>query len=366
MINKLVVENLKHRPLRTLLSIVAISIQVTMVLTLVGISTGMMDEQARRARGVGADIIIRAPSSSVINNSLSMPAGIVGFVVKSNPHVAAATGVLQQPGTDLLSYVTGVDLEQFDKLNGGFQFVSGGPFQGPDDVIVDSYYAAQHKYHVGDTVTGILNRSWRLTGIYEPGMLARLVVPLKTLQDLAANTGKVTMIYVKLDDPARTDAVIAELKQKLKDYQIRSMQDYTALYSVNSVPMLKEFIYVVIALGVLVGFLVVFLSMYTAVLERTREIGVLKALGASPGYVLNILLRETTLLAVAGSILGILLSYATRYTINDVIHGSLIQAIVYVWWLIAAAIAIVGALLGAIYPGLKAARQDAIEALAYD
>ncbi len=179
MINKLVVENLKHRPLRTLLSIVAISIQVTMVLTLVGISTGMMDEQARRARGVGADIIIRAPSSSVINTSLSMPAGIVGFV-KNQPHVTAATGVLQQ-GTDLLSYVTGVDLEQFDKLNGGFRFLAGGPFQGPDDVLVDSYYAAQHKYHVGDTVTGIVNRSWRLAGIYEPGMLARLVVPLKTL-----------------------------------------------------------------------------------------------------------------------------------------------------------------------------------------
>jgi putative ABC transport system permease protein len=130
--------------------------------------------------------------------------------------------------------------------------------------------------------------------------------------------------------------------------------------------MLKAFTVVVIALGVLVGFLMVLLSMYTAVLERTREIGVLKALGASPGYVLNILLRETVLLAVAGSILGILLSYVTRFTINDVIHGSLIQSIVYIWWLIAAAIAIVGAMLGAIYPGLKAARQDAIEALAYE
>ena len=364
MINKLVVENLKHRPLRTLLSIVAISIQVTMVLTLVGLSAGMLDEQARRARGVGADIIIRSPSSSVINTSLNMPAGIVGLV-KSQPHVAAATGVLTQ-ATDLLNYTTGMDLEQFDKLNGGFRFVAGGPFQGPDDVLVDSYYAAQHKYHVGETVTGIVNRSWRLAGIYEPGMLARLVVPLKTLQNITANTGKVSMIYVKLDDSARTDEVIAELEQKLSTYQIRSMQEYTALFSVNSVPMLKEFIYVVIALGVLVGFLVVFLSMYTAVLERTREIGVLKALGASPGYVLNILLRETALLAVAGSILGILLSYATRYAINDVIHGSLIQAIVYIWWLIAAAIALVGALLGAIYPGLKAARQDAIEALSYD
>jgi putative ABC transport system permease protein len=130
--------------------------------------------------------------------------------------------------------------------------------------------------------------------------------------------------------------------------------------------MLTEFIWVVIGLGVLVGFLVVFLSMYTAVLERTREIGVLKALGASPGYIINILLRETALLAIAGSIVGILLGYVTRFAVNKMIPGTLIQAIVYDWWPITAAIALVGALVGAIYPGLKAARQDAIDALTYE
>jgi putative ABC transport system permease protein len=364
LINKLVVENLKHRPLRTLLSIVAISIQVTMVLTLVGLSKGMLDEQARRARGVGADIVIRAPSSSVINQGINMPGKIIPKVVEVEPHVTAVAGVLWQ-GTDMFNYVTGVDLAQFDKLNGGFRFIEGGPFQGADDVLVDSYYAEQHKIHVGDAVTA-LNRQWRLAGIYEPGMLARLVVPIATLQDLTGNRGEVTIIYAKLDDPARTDEVIASLRTRMKEYQIRSMREYTELYSVASVPMLKEFIYVVIALGVLVGFLVVFLSMYTAVLERTREIGVLKALGASPGYILTILLRETILLAVAGSLAGILFSYGTRFAITNIIHGSLIQAIVYDWWPITAAIALVGAMLGALYPGLKAARQDAIEALAYD
>jgi hypothetical protein len=81
--------------------------------------------------------------------------------------------------------------------------------------------------------------------------------------------------------------------------------------------------------------------MLVSVTERTREIGVLKALVASPRFILNVLLRETTLLAVAGSILGIAMAYGTRYVITDVIHGSLIQTIVYDWWPIAAAIAIV-------------------------
>lgn len=363
MINKLVVENLKHRPLRTLLSVVAISIQVTMVLTLVGLSDGMLQDQARRVRGVGADIMVRAPSSSVMAFSANMPAKIMS-VVEKEPHVVALTGVLTQ-GTGGFSYVTGIDLAQFNQLSGGFHFLEGGPFQHPDDVMVDSYYASEHKLHVADRIQS-LNRSWRVCGIYEAGTLTRIVVPLDTLQDLTANIGKITMVYVKLDDPSRTSEVIESLRAKLTDYQIYSMEEYTSLFSVANVPMLKEFIWVVIGLGVLVGFLVVFLSMYTAVLERTREIGVLKALGASPGYVLNILLRETTLLAIAGSVLGILLSYVTRFVITSLVPGTLIQAIVPNWWPISAGIALAGALLGAIYPGLKAARQDAVEALSYE
>jgi putative ABC transport system permease protein len=292
-----------------------------------------------------------------------MPQKIMS-VVDKEPHVIATTGVLTQ-GTGGFSYVTGIDLAQFTKLSGGFHFLEGGPFQQPDDVMVDSFYANEQKLHVGDRIKS-LNRSWRVSGIYEAGTLTRIVVPLDTLQDLTANIGKITMVYVKLDGSSKTNDVIVSLRNKLKDYQIYSMEEYTSLFSVANVPMLKQFIWVVIGLGVLVGFLVVFLSMYTAVLERTREIGVLKALGASPGYVLNVLMRETTLLAVAGSILGILLSYVTRFVISSLIPGTLIQAIVPNWWPITAGIALAGALLGAIYPGLKAARQDAVEALSYE
>lgn len=363
MTNKLVVENLKHRPVRTLLSVIAISIQVTMLLTLVGLSQGMLEDQARRARGVGADILVRAPSSSVITMSGGMPSKIANRI-EQEQHVKVATGILTQ-GTDLFNYVTGLDLDQFNRLSGGFRFVLGGPFQHPDDVIVDEFYASEHKLHVGGTTT-LLNRPWRVSGIYEPGMLTRVVVPLATLQDITANNGKVTLIYVKLDDPSRTEEVIAALRGILKDYRIYSMEEYTSLFSVSNVPMLKEFIAIVIGLGVVVGFLVVFLSMYTAVLERTREIGVLKALGASPGYVLNILLRETSLLALAGSLLGIVLAYVTRFAVRSLVPSTLIQAIVPGWWPIATAIALLGALLGAVYPGLKAARQDAVEALAYE
>jgi putative ABC transport system permease protein len=364
LINKLVLENLKHRPVRTLLSVVAISIQVTLVLALVGLSKGVLNDQARRARGVGADVLVRPPGSAVMSSGGQMYAKIVPVVIEKQPHITVSTGVLIY-GTDLFSYITGINLAEFNRMSGGFHFIHGGPFEHPDDVMVDELYAAQHKVRVGDTIT-LINHSWRLSGIYEPGMLARAVVPLDTLQDLTANTGKISVAYVKVDEPANISPVIAALSEKLKDYKVYSMEDYVTLFSAANVPMLTQFTYVVIGLGVVVGFLVVFLSMYTAVLERTREIGILKALGASPAFILNILLRETALLAIAGSILGIALAYGTRSLIAGLIPGTLVQDIVYSWWLRTAAIAMVGALLGAIYPGLKAARQDAIEALAYE
>ncbi len=363
--NRLVVENLKHRPVRTLLSIVAIAVQVTMVLTLVGLSRGVLEDQQRRSRGIGADIIVRPPAGSAIALTTNFDKGshFVAFVAKQ-PHVAAVTGVLLQ-STGLLTSVTGIDLPSFKHLTGGFHYLAGGPFQNPRDVIIDEYYASQHGLHVGDTMS-ILNVNWHVCAIIQPGMLARIFVRLDELQRLTANTDKLTIIYVKLDNPANINVVLADLRKKMKQYQIIPMEEFLSQFSVNSVPMLREFIAVVIGLGVLVGFLVVFLSMYTAVLERTREIGILKALGASPAYVVRILLTETLVLAIVGSALGIVFTYGTRWVINTFVPGSLLEAIVPDWWPIAAGIAIGGAMLGAFYPGWKAARQNAIEALAYE
>jgi putative ABC transport system permease protein len=189
---------------------------------------------------------------------------------------------------------------------------------------------------------------------------------LATLQDQYGAPGKISVIWAKVDNPANVDAIIDQMKANgFKDYGVYSMDQMTSLLSADNIPILKKFTYVVIGIAVIVGFLVVFLSMYTAVLERTREIGILKALGASPQYILGMLLRETMLLAIAGAIAGILMSYGTRY-LMDTFVPTMTTVIVKTWWPWAALIAISGSLIGALYPGMKAARQDAIEALSYD
>ena len=146
---------------------------------------------------------------------------------------------------------------------------------------------------------------WRVSGIVEQGKLSRTFADIGRLQELYSARGLVSTIYVKLDDPANTNAVKEALQKELPTYKIDSIEDFVSLFSTNSVPYIEAFTHVVIGVAVLIGFLVVCLSMYTAVLERTREIGILKALGASPGYIVGILLRETVLLALAGTVVGI-------------------------------------------------------------
>ncbi len=363
MILRLVLENLKHRPVRTALSAVAIGLQVTMVLTLVGVSRGMLDESARRQRGTQADILVRDGGAAVIGFSVDMKAKYLPFIQKF-PGVELATGTLVQP-VGMLDAITGIDYDSFNRMSGGFKFLEGGPFQGPDDLIIDDIYARTKKLKAGSVVKGILNKEWRVSGVVESGKLSRVFVQLSVLQDLMSKSDKLTAVYVKSSDPQKVDELLAAMREKMPENKILTMEELASLISVNNIPMLKTFIKVVIGLGVFIGFLVVFLSMYTAVLERTREIGILKSLGASPGYILSILLAETAMLAAIGSLLGVLFTYGTQWIMHTFVP-EMVQVTTPDWWPIAAGIAMSGSLIGAIYPGLKAAKQDTVEALAYD
>jgi len=346
------------------LSVLAIGVEVTMILTLVGISYGTLDETARRARGVGADIVVRPPATSVISLSSSpMSQDLLSFFMKQ-AHVAFATGTMIQPlsGFDTL---TGIDLSQFNELSGGFRFVKGGPFQSDDDVIVDEYYARENRLGVGSTIK-LMNHLWRVSGIFESGKLARICAKLDVLQSLTGNSRKLSQIYLKVDDPNRAQSVVKDLREKMPGYFIYTMEEFTSLLTINSVGLLRNFIGVVIGVAVIVGFIVVSMAMYTAVLERTREVGILKSLGASSGYILNLLFRETLLIAIIGTFTGIILTYGTRWLMMHAVPASLTQETVYKWWPIAGAISVAGALLGAIFPGWKAVRQDVIQAISYE
>jgi len=335
-----------------------------MILTLVGVSYGTLDGTARRTRGVGADIMVRPPGSSILGLSTApMPDKLLDFVAKQ-PHVALVTGTTIQPLSGFDS-ITGLDLDQFSKMSGGFHFVEGGPFVSDQDMLVDEYYAKEKRLHVGDKLQ-LVNHEWRVAGVFESGKLARICVRLPVLQGLMGNEHHLSQIYVKADNSDHIQEVLGELRAKMPGYQIYTVEEFTSLLSINSVGLLRNFIAVVIGVAVIVGFIVVFMAMYTAVLERTREIGILKAVGASSRFILGLLFRETLLLSILGSIAGILLTYGSQWVMQHTVPASLTQETVYLWWPIAGGIAICGSLLGVIVPGIKAIRQDATEALTYE
>ena len=152
MINKLVLENLKHRWIRTVLSAIVIGVQVTTILTLVGLSQGMLEDSARRARGVGAEVWLRPESAGAFTmSSAQIDHKFVGFVAKQ-PHVKMALGVVivQVVG---LTTMAGVDYNKFVELSGDIKFAAGGPPQQPDDLIVDEFYERQNAVKVGQSIS---------------------------------------------------------------------------------------------------------------------------------------------------------------------------------------------------------------------
>jgi putative ABC transport system permease protein len=364
--SRLVLENLRHKPARTLLSVLLIAVPVTLILCLVGLSRGMLEDSIRRARSIGADIFVRPPGSTMFTLGGNMPEQVV-TALQQMPHVAIAMGVVNQSAGAISTVATGLDLTKFKAMSGGFTYLHGGPFQQPDDVILDDYYADQQHKRVGDTIQ-ILNSSWHVCGIIEHGMLARIVFPLDVLQRKTGNRGRVSQVYLKVDNPANTDQVIRYVKNQpgWEDYSIWSSEEFLSLLNTSDPGGLRAFTAVVVGIGVVIGFLVAYLSMYMAVLQRTREIGILKSLGASKTFILGIILAEAGAQGVGGAVVGILLSYGARWVIQLLVPASLTMQIVQTWWPVAGGIVLAATMFGALYPGMNAARQDPIEALAYE
>jgi putative ABC transport system permease protein len=293
-----------------------------------------------------------------------MPIKIADRLAELPRVLAVAPALIQINYEQSLNLIYGIDPPSFDRVSGGFVYHSGGPFQGPYDILVDNIYGKSHQSKVGQTIH-LLNHDFRIAGIIEPGKGARMYIPLSTAQDLLAAQGKASMFFVKCTDPAFTDQTKDAIETLLPGYSIRPIKQYMTMMTSNNLPGLNYFITVMISLAVGIGFLVIFLSMYTTITERTREIGILKSLGASKAYILSVILREATLLTALGIVAGIVGSLIMRKLFIG-LFPTLPVELTWDWRLYAAGLAVAGSLVGAFYPALKAARLDPVDALAYE
>ncbi len=366
--NKLVVGNLLHRPVRTFITTFAVATEVVMILSIVGIMIGILTNSRAETSGIGADTIVQPANSSFISaiGGAPVPASIAGVLAKL-PHVAVATPVITDLSTvGSVETIWGIDYASYNALR-PFVFLSGGPFQSQDDVLVDELFARSGKgYHVGDSIP-IMGHPFRIAGIVEHGKGSRKFVPIGRLGALIGTPRNASLFYLKADNPANESQIEQEVHAVpgMSEYKVQSLPAFLSMITPSHLPAFTPALYSVITIAVIVGFLVIFQSMYTAVIERTREIGILKSLGASRGYILGSVLREAALVTVVGILLGIAITAGIKAFLNYR-FPTLSFMVPPEWWVRSLLIAFVGAVLGATYPALKAASKDPIDALAYE
>ena len=366
--NKLVFGNLTHRPLRSVISALAVAIEVIMILSIVGIMYGILNGSRDQQSGTGFDMIARPGQGSAILATSSASASVkVADVLRGLPYVGIVSPVAIKINLgSSIQNVYGIDYASYDALK-PFVYVAGGPFQAPYDMLVDDIEAANNKLHVGQQIAQF-GHSFRICGIVEHGKGARRYIQLETLDALDGSPGKASSFLMRtVDAPRHQEEVRKEIQgtEGLNDWSVQTLHELLSFLTPAHIPAFNIGLNVVIGIAAVIGFLVIFQSMYTAVMERTREIGILKSMGAGKGTIVSVVLRETGLLAVCGVVVGIVATMLLKAALH-LRFPSLSFQLTGKWIAIAALITLVGALLGASYPALKAARKDPIDALAYE
>jgi putative ABC transport system permease protein len=267
----MILRNLIHRPVRTAISVIAVAVEVMLVIMVVGLTSGLLQETAKRVEGVGADLMLQPPSASVFMafSGAPMPIKIRERLEEMKYVHAVAPVLLQFNSSGGLDIVYGIEQETFKAVSGGFVFHDGGELAAPNDILVDDWYAKAKKVKVGQTLR-LLDNDFHVTGIVEHGKGARLFVPIQTLQELSGARDKASVFFIKLTRPEHTPAVTDEVRKVFPRYEIRPLKDFLSLMTSSNLPGLETFINSMIALAVAIGFLVIFLSMYTIIIERTR------------------------------------------------------------------------------------------------
>lgn len=366
LMDSLVLSNISHRPARTAVSIMGTAVGVLLIVFTVGLAHGVLRERGRRESNIGAQIMLRPSGALGLGGG-----GLFGLPVSRAkevsqiPGVRAATAIGQSLdhsdsgfGTRL---VDGIDFDEYAKVT-GITLREGNKLTGGDQAIVDPVWQQQRQASVGGTVQ-LFERPFTIVGIYEPPGGGRIKIPLATLQDQEGVEARASAILVAVNDPAKQDEVAARIRERFPDDQIIFTRDLPELYA-SGVPALNVFIKVVVGVASAISMLVILLAMYTTVTERTRQIGILKALGMSKAGIAWVIEQEAILVSLLGVTAGIALTLLVRLGVMRT--TSLVVEIEPQWILIAFLVGIVGGTIGALYPALRAARQDAVEALSYE
>ena len=356
-----------HRPARTVVSVLGIAVGVLLIVFTVGLSNGTMRERGKREANVGAEIFFRAGGSIGLSGSeaLNLPVALKSEIEQSEG-VQSVVGVGQNSvaadtntGSRLID---GIVFEEYAPV-AGLQIMEGRAITTADnEAIIDTGFQKQKKFKVGDKMK-IWDRDFTIIGTYEPAAGARVKIPLSVMQTQLGGEGKASAFLVKIKPGLKAEEVAEQLQNKFPNNQILLTSQLEELY-MQGIPALNVFLDVIIGVAAVISALVILLTMYTTVTERTRQIGIMKSLGMSNVQIAWTIAKEAILISFLGIVSGVLLTIILRFLLTRV--TTLEVEISPVVIAITTVVGLIGGILGALYPALKAARLDAVEALSYE
>lgn len=366
LMDSLVLSNIAHRPARTAVSVLGTGVGVLLIVFTVGLAHGVLHERGRRESNIGAEIMIRASGTIGLagGSQFKLPASHAAEIATIQG-VRAATPLGQTFDKSDSGFgqrlLDGIEYDEYANL-ARITIREGRKLESGDEAIVDAEWKERRKAKVGDTVD-LFERPFTIVGVYEPPGGGRIKIPLKTLQEQEGAANRASAILVACNDPAEQDAVAARILERFPEDQLIFTRDLPEIYA-SGVPALNVFIKVVVGVASAISVLVILLAMYTTVTERTRQIGILKSLGMSKTAIAWVIEQEAIIVSVLGVVVGVLLTMLAQLIVTRT--TSLTIEIEPRWVLIALAVGLLGGSIGALYPALRAARQDAVEALSYE
>jgi len=186
---------------------------------------------------------------------------------------------------------------------------------------------------------------------------------LGALQRALSVENKCLLILVKVDDGTAPEEVKRRIDAALPNNQVVLTRDIGMNFR-SQVPAIQGFVRAVMGLSMVVSTLVILLAMYTTITERTREIGILKSLGAPKAYIIGVIEKEAIAISLIGVIAGLVVGRIAAFGIE---WGTTLQLEFHWTWILAAGLIGLGAgAIGALYPAVRAANQDAVKALSYE
>jgi putative ABC transport system permease protein len=374
--------NLKRRKGKVLFLVMGLLIGISTIVTLLSITESMSRDIEDRLDQFGANIVM-VPQSR--NLSLSYGGITVGGVnLRTNefneadisrirtirnkenlglvaPKILGATKVSGYGPVMLM----GAELETELALKNWWMF-DGLPPQNSDELILGSEAAVTLDKKIGDTVT-LQDRTFTVSAILHPTGAAEdglIIGDLHAIQQVLGKEGKVSMVEIAAfcRDCPITEMVL-QIAGKFPEAKVTALKQ-AVMSKMQSIEMFKSFSYGIAVLVSFIGSLLVFVTMMGSVNERTREIGIFRAIGFRRGHVMQIILLEAMVVGIIGGILGFASGNAIAWAVMPlVITDSTFGGINISLGGIAILLSVSLSLLASLYPAQKASRLDPSEAL---